>query len=292
MSRSIERAHGWGIPVPDDPTQVIYVWFDALTNYISALDYGTRGDLYDQWWTRADERIHVVGKGITRFHAVYWPAFLLSAGEPIPSRIQVHPYLSINGTKISKCSGSQVQPTELARDFGSDAFRWWIAADVAATSDTDFTIERLTSRANETLANGLGNAVNRITTLRHRHRSIGTTTSQIATEPLPRFAALEAEVTVALADFDRRGASERIIESINSLNRHIETTEPWKLARTPAAAAQLNDLLETYLACLRHIARTIEPITPELSRRAIDQLDSDPANEPQPVYTRLDPGTI
>ena len=86
VSRSIERAHGWGIAVPDDPTQVIYVWFDALTNYISALDYGIQGDLYQQWWRNADERIHVVGKGITRFHAVFWPAFLLSAGEPIPTR--------------------------------------------------------------------------------------------------------------------------------------------------------------------------------------------------------------
>lgn len=179
MSRSVGRARGWGIPVPDDPTQVVYVWFDALTNYISALGYGDVDvggggggggrELYGRWWEHADERIHVVGEGITRFHAVYWPAFLLSAGEPVPTRIQVHPYLSLEGAKLSK-SGSGLSPTRLTDEYGADALRWWISSDVNATSDTDFTIDRLVTRANETLANGFGNALSRVTTLRHRHR--------------------------------------------------------------------------------------------------------------------------
>jgi methionyl-tRNA synthetase len=106
VSRSRERARGWGIPVPGDPSQVIYVWFDALGNYISALEYGTRGEPYGAWWERSDERLHVIGKGIIRFHAVYWPALLLSAGEPLPSAIFVHDYLTVDGQKLSSRSAA------------------------------------------------------------------------------------------------------------------------------------------------------------------------------------------
>ena len=103
VSRTVRRARGWGIGVPDDPTQVIYVWFDALTNYLSSLGFGDPGsEQYRRWWEGADRRVHVIGKGILRFHAVYWPAFLLSAGLPVPTRIEVHPYLTVGGAKISK----------------------------------------------------------------------------------------------------------------------------------------------------------------------------------------------
>jgi len=104
-SRSTARARGWGIPVPDDPSQVIYVWWDALGNYVTALGYGTEGRDYRRWWTEADRRVHLVGKGVLRFHAVYWPAILLSAGEPLPTDILVHDYLTIGGNKISKSGG-------------------------------------------------------------------------------------------------------------------------------------------------------------------------------------------
>ncbi len=162
VSRSIERARGWGIGVPGDASQVVYVWFDALTNYISALDFGTDGEQYERWWRQADHRVHVVGKGIQRFHAVYWPSFLLSAGEPVPTRVHVHPYLSVDGAKISKSSGNGPDPTDLTDRFGTDALRWWFTRDVSPITDTDFTVERLIARANDDLANGVGNAVSRI----------------------------------------------------------------------------------------------------------------------------------
>ena len=112
----MQRARGWGIPVPDDPDQVVYVWFDALTNYISALDYGTPGSTaFDEWWTAADRRVHVIGKGIVRFHAVYWPAFLLSAGAALPTEVHVHPYLTVDGAKLSKSTGSPVDPSRPRR---------------------------------------------------------------------------------------------------------------------------------------------------------------------------------
>ena len=285
VSRSVERAHGWGIPVPDDPTQVIYVWFDALTNYISALDYGTAGELYSQWWQHADERIHVVGKGITRFHAVYWPAFLLSAGEPIPTRIQVHPYLSVDGTKISKSTGSGLPPTELVETFGIDALRWWVTSAVSPVSDTDFTVDRLVGRANETLANGLGNAVNRVTTL--RHRTFDPTAPLRTGEALDTTAGLEHDVATALRDFDRRTASESIVAAIDALNRHIDAAAPWKLARDPEAADELADLLADYVATLERIASAIGLATPDLAARAIEQLATDASLSPHPLYARL-----
>lgn len=286
VSRSIDRARGWGIAVPDDPTQVIYVWFDALTNYISALDYGTGGTDYDRWWRNADHRIHVVGKGITRFHAVYWPAFLLSAGEPIPTRIHVHPYLTANGTKLSKSAGGAQSPTGLVADYGADALRWWIARDVASASDTDFTTQRLVGRANDDLANGLGNAVNRIATLRHRHPSI--TDIPIDREPLGDIADLPAIVARALGDFDRREATTHIVDAIDTLNRDIEATAPWKLARQPERANELAKLLGTYVSSLRSITDAIRPITPELADLIDTQLNLDPSTSPSAVFQRID----
>jgi methionyl-tRNA synthetase len=285
VSRSVARAHGWGIVVPGDPTQVIYVWFDALTNYISALDYGTSGDRYRQWWRDGDERIHVIGKGITRFHAVYWPAFLLSAGEPIPTRIQVHPYLSVDGAKISKSSGSGPAPIDLVNVFGSDALRWWITSDVSPTSDTDFTVDRLVQRADDTLANGLGNAINRVATL--RHRTTEPPTPNRAREPLPGTTTLIETVATALADFDRRRATERITAAIDAVNRHIETAAPWKLLREPGAANDLTEILDTYLASLEQVAEAIRPVTPELADRAIQVLKQSPVAPPEPVFSRL-----
>lgn len=285
VSRSVERAHGWGIGVPDDPTQVIYVWFDALTNYVSALDYGTDGQLYHRWWRGADERIHVVGKGITRFHAVYWPAFLLSAGEPTPTRIQVHPYLSVDGAKISKSSGSGLRPNDLVDAFGSDALRWWITSDVSATSDTDFTVDRLVARANDTLANGLGNAISRVATL--RHRTDRATAREPIGEPLAATADLPVDVATALADFDRRQASEKIVTAIDAVNRAIESAAPWQLARDPANADELTRLLATYVASLDRIAQAIGLVAPELASRALETLTADPGTPPTPIFGRL-----
>ncbi len=153
-SRSIARARGWGIQVPGDPTQVIYVWWDALGNYITSLDYGAerfaseapgrgpaeRSSEYERWWAGADRRVHVVGKGVLRFHAVYWPAILLSAGEPLPTEIFVHDYLTIDGRKISKSApagagriggaGHGNDPVALTGAYGADALRWWLLREV------------------------------------------------------------------------------------------------------------------------------------------------------------------
>ena len=292
VSRSTSRARGWGLGVPDDETQVIYVWFDALTNYISALGFGDpKCPDYRTWWTSSDQRVHVIGKGILRFHAVYWPAFLASAGEPVPTRIQVHPYLTVGGEKLSKSTGNSVDPAGLVADFGTDALRWWCARDVAAVADTDFTTERLVARANEDLANGLGNITNRIVTLIHRHR--GGVVPAVETDPIDAVRDLDQAVLGSITDFDLRTAVRLITDAVAALNRDLETTKPWQVAKSENThlhnRAALDTLLARYARSARTIARATEPIIPGLSTRLQDQLGTtERLPEPEPAFPRID----
>src|SRR6266851_2225767 len=172
VSRPAERAGGWGIPVPGDPGQVIYVWFDALCNYVTALDYGGDGEAYQRWWAGGGNRVHLLGKGVLRFHAVCWPAMLLSSGQPLPTGIFVHDYLTAGGRKISKSAAgvAAVEPAALAAEYGADAVRWWLLREVPRVGDADFTVGRLIARADDELANGLGNLVNRVVAMIVRYR--------------------------------------------------------------------------------------------------------------------------
>jgi methionyl-tRNA synthetase len=279
--------------VPDDDTQVIYVWFDALTNYISALGFGdTESSAYGTWWRESDRRVHVIGKGILRFHAVYWPAFLASAGEPPPTRVQVHPYLTAGGVKLSKSTGNTVDPARVVAEFGTDALRWWFAHDVAAVSDTDFTPERLIARANEDLAHGLGNLINRIVTLVHRHRR--GTVPTVEVEPIDAVRGLNEDVRRSIADFDLRRAARLIRHAVAGLNRALETTKPWEVAKQEKdsggqSPTALDALLARYVISARIIARAAEPIIPELSTRLLDQLGrTECLPDPDPVFTRIE----
>jgi methionyl-tRNA synthetase len=288
VSRSVRRARGWGIGVPGDPSQVIYVWFDALANYISALGFGADDSPdYRRWWVESDDRVHVVGKGILRFHAVYWPAFLASAGQPPPTRIQVHPYLTAGGAKLAKSNGNVVDPLQVAADYGADALRWWFARDVTAVADTDYTPERLIARANEDLANGLGNVTNRIVTLVHRLRD--GVVPDVDVEPVAAARAIEREVAAGLAVFDLRGAASAIAAAVTALNQDLEATKPWQ--RQDSAA--LDELLARHVISARHIARGARPIVPRLAARLLAQLESSPRlPDPAPAFARLTPGSV
>jgi methionyl-tRNA synthetase len=319
VSRSVSRARGWGIPVPGDPGQVIYVWFDALSNYISALGYGTGSDDYRHWWTEADRRIHLVGKGVVRFHAVYWPAMLLSAGEPLPTEIAVHDYLTAGGRKISKSGGAGdlADPVALARRYGTDAVRWWLLREVPRVGDADFTEQRLVERANQDLANGLGNLVSRVTALvRGRDEAAPPETPSgrpadaasrahaASQEPPPAAEAATAlgeaiehaqgRVRAALEDYDFRAGLAAIWAIVDRANRYAELSEPWRLARAAragdAAAAARRDLaLSRLLEACRALAGALAPFVPGLAA-SIDVAcggSDGVVPPPRPLFPRL-----
>jgi methionyl-tRNA synthetase len=270
VSRSTERARGWGIPVPGDPDQVIYVWWDALGNYLTALDYAADGENLTRWWTCASRRIHLLGKGVLRFHAVYWPAMLLSAGEAVPTDIVVHGYLTENGRKISKSSSATVDPYDLAGKYGTDAVRWWLLREVPLGADADFTIDRLVSRANDELANGLGNLVNRVVTMIHRYRDghVPATTPNA-----PGAAALEQAirnapglVADALEDFDFRRATRAVWQIADEANRYVNRARPWDLAKA-GDRAELEAVLSVLLLACRAIGTHLAPFLPDAAAR-------------------------
>ncbi|MEU8814915.1 methionine--tRNA ligase [Actinoplanes sp. NPDC048796] len=290
VSRPAARAGGWGIPVPGDPDQVVYVWWDALANYVTALGYGTGDPAYERWWVDSAERVHVIGKGIVRFHAVYWPALLLSAGLPLPTAVFVHDYLTVDGAKLAKSAGNAVDPAGLADRYGGDAVRWWLLREVARTGDTDFTLDRLIHRADTDLANGLGNLVNRTLTLVHKYRA-----GQVP--PGARLsgasATLAARIDRTLGNFDFRAATDALVSVVDEGNRLVEGTRPWELARAErdgdgSATELLDTVLATLVATCRLLATESQPFLPQGADRLRTQLASGSrVGHPVPAFPRL-----
>jgi len=265
VSRSQARARGWGIPVPGDPSQIVYVWFDALAYYVTALGYGSGGERYGPWWERSAQRVHVIGKGITRFHAVYWPAILLSAGAALPTDIFVHDYLTVNGSKISKSAGDGAwAPDAVAARFGGDALRWWFVRDVPRSGDVDFREELVAARANE-LADGLGNLVNRTIALVARWRPEGVVPSVDAAALIPAIGRTPSAIDRALERFDLRAGAAAIWELVDDANRFVERTRPWELARN--ADRGLDDVLGALVLACRTLARELAPFLPAAAER-------------------------
>jgi methionyl-tRNA synthetase len=298
VSRSTERARGWGIGVPGDPDQVIYVWWDALGNYLTALDYGCDGGQLRRWWTGASRRIHLLGKGVLRFHAVYWPAMLLSAGEAVPTDIVVHGYLTENGRKISKSSGapgsiSTVDPYDLVARYGTDAVRWWLLREVPRGADADFTVDRLVNRANDELANGLGNLVNRVVSMIHRYYD-----GHLPETPpsAPDAESLDATirnapalVAAALEDFDYRRATEAVWQIADEANRYVNHVRPWDLAKA-GDRAELADVLTALLRACQAIGRHLAPFLPDAAARISGQCTPNECGllpPPAPLLPRL-----
>jgi methionyl-tRNA synthetase len=284
VSRAQERARGWGIPVPSDPEQVIYVWFDALANYITALGNGSDAEDYDSWWHESEQRVHVIGKGIVRFHAVYWPAILLSAGQPLPTAIVVHDYLTVDGQKLAKSLGTAIDPSSVVETYGADALRWWFLRDVPRAGDVDFRKELVAARANE-LADGLGNLINRTIALVARHPD-----GLPAAHACPDEAAslrelcseLPSRIDEALAEFDLRAATAALWAVVAEANRFASATQPWELARAARAGdRRAGDRLGAVLAALldacRVITAELRPFLPAGAARiekALDTLDA------------------
>ena len=297
VSRSTARAHGWGIPVPGDPGQVIYVWWDALGNYITALGFGADAADYQRWWTGSSRRIHLVGKGVLRFHAVYWPAILLSAGQPLPTDILVHDYLTIGGRKISKSSGATIDPAELATTYGTDAVRWWLLREVPRVGDADFTVGRLTARANDELANGLGNLVHRVLSMIHRYRGgYPPSTSDIPPGSQELTAACQQApdlIEAALARFDFRAATAAVRAIADAANRYTNHAQPWQLASSERggdaeAGRRLDGVLAALAQAISTLGDNLAPFLPDTAARIGRQCATTDGRlpQPQPLFER------
>ncbi len=279
ISRSTERARGWGIPVPDDPTQVMYVWIDALTNYVNALGWVDGHGDYRRYWTGADRRVHLVGKGVLRFHAVYWPAMLASAGLPLPTEIVAHGYLTAAGRKLSKTLGNTVDPTDLLRRYGVNAVRHFLLAECPPFGDADVSEGRLVARYNADVANGLGNLVNRIASMIIRYRNGVVPAPGTPGEPeralAAQMSASDAGVRDAMACYDHREALRRVWDLVRRTNVYVDEHAPWHLARAAgagdaAAAAELDTALHHLVAAVRQIARLVSPFLPGAAAAILD----------------------
>lgn len=315
ISRSQQRARGWGVPVPGDPSQVIYVWFDALANYITALDYADDGELYEKYWVENPNRTHCVGKDIIRFHAIYWPAMLLSAGVPLPRTLFVHGFINYAGEKLSKSSGVVIDPAELIDQYGDEALRYYLLRSVNPTGDSDYSVKGFEARYNADLANDLGNLLNRAVSMIGRYRG-GSVPEAGAPGDLERSVAEVAsravERTLAALDrYDPQTALEATWELVTRTNRYVEESKPWQLSKaTRNGDAEANRQLETALATLGQSLATIsallEPFLPSTAERIRSQLGIEGAvtwadrlswkplpagtqvGSPQPIFPRLE----
>jgi methionyl-tRNA synthetase len=280
ISRSRARAHGWGIPVPGDPDQVIYVWFDALGNYVTALGYAEDAPLYQRYWVHNPQRIHVIGKGIIRFHAVYWPAMLLSAGVPLPTTIFVHGYLTVGGEKISKSRGNSIDLLELASRYGTDALRYYLLREIPATEDGDFTIERFARAYNADLADQLGNLLQRVLGMVRRYYD-GSVPAPGVPDDTDRHLvetalALRRRVDTALERLAPNEALAAIWVLVAAANKYVVEVQPWTLAkrRTEGAVAEerLATTLYNLVEALRLVAQAVAPLLPATAAAIADQL--------------------
>ena len=252
ISRSNARAKNWGVSVPGDENQKMYVWFDALNIYRSCL-----GEKYDEYWP-AD--VHVIGKGIIRFHAIYWIAFLLSAKLPLPKSIFVHGYFTVNGQKMSKTIGNVVDPITLIEKYGTDTLRYYFLKEISPTDDGDFSEEKLKTLYNADLANGLGNLVARVAKLCENN--------QIAITPFNN--GFSDYLKSYLAGFEFSNAINGIRENIAATDKIINETKPWEL-KDEEAKTNLTVLTKH----IQQISYDLQPFLPETSEKILKQFSGE-----------------
>jgi methionyl-tRNA synthetase len=260
----------WGIPVPDDPAHVIYVWFDALTNYITASGFPDDERRFSHYWP-AD--VHLMGKEIVRQHTVYWPAFLMSAGLPVPDRVIGHGWWLMNEAKMSKSLGNVVRPQGYIDRFGVDALRYFVLREMVVGQDANFADETFLTRYNSDLANDLGNVVSRVTTMIVRYcdgivpeRSPGSETVLDAELQQSSAAAIAGAIAEAVR-FDFSAALRGVWELISVVNRYIVAREPWSLAKATASRPLLETTLYHAADALRVVAALVDPVMPQSSER-------------------------
>ncbi|MFH1286673.1 MAG: methionine--tRNA ligase [Candidatus Magasanikbacteria bacterium] len=257
ISRSHERAHGWGVPVPGDEGQIMYVWVDALSNYITALDYAEDGERFKKYWQECEDRVHVIGKGIGKFHVLYWPAMLLSAGVALPTEEFIHGYVTVEGEKISKSLGNTIDPYEVTEKYGIDPVRFYLLGAISSAQDGDFSIERFEEFYTAHLANGIGNLTSRILTMLEKYSE-------------SKVPAISEDIFDTPTFWDNYEVSfenykfEDVVGYINKLvalcDGVISEQKPWEKEK---AGENIDELLYQLAECLRHIGLALLPIIPQ-----------------------------
>jgi methionyl-tRNA synthetase len=249
----------WGIPLPEDPSHLIYCWADALTNYLSALGYGRNNDYQDFW--PAD--IHFIGKDIFKFHALIWPGMLLSAGLDLPKKIFIHGFITVNGQKMSKSLNNVVDPLDLIERYGTDAFRHYFLSEISPTEDGDFSEEKFKTRYNADLAGGIGNLLARVVVL-SKEVDIKKATEEI----IERVKETEEKRVSFLEEFKFNSCLAEIYSLIKFADQYIEKNKPWQKKEDSA------QVVSNLVFIVKEIARMINPFMPEASEKMLQQIES------------------
>ena len=276
---SVSRtAFDWGVPVPDDPEHVIYVWMDALTNYLTVTGYPeTDSDAYRAFWPAG---LHIIGKDITRFHAVYWPAFLMSAGLPLPQQIFAHGFLTVKGEKMSKSLGNVLDPFVLAEHYGVDAVRYFFLREVPFGRDGSFSDTAIVNRVNADLANDLGNLAQRGLSMIAKNcggeiPDPGAFSDE-DTALLQMADALVTQTQQAMGKYEIHQYLALVFETVSAANRYFAAAEPWALKTTDPA--RMGTVLYCAAEIVRQAAMLIQPVVPDGAARLLDYLAVDPAH--------------
>ena len=267
----------WGIPVDFDPGHVVYVWLDALTNYITFCGYdpdGNHEEHYKKFWP-AD--LHLIGKDIVRFHTIYWPIFLMALGEPLPKQVFGHPWLLVGSGKMSKSTGNVIYADDLVDQFGVDAVRYFVLHEIPFANDGVMTYELLIERVNAELANILGNLVNRTIAMDQKYfggKVMAPTAAEPVDEELKAVAlALPGKVQAKMDELKVADAIDEVFALLRRANKYIDETMPWALAKDESKQERLGTVLYNLLESIRFAAVMIQPYLPETSERMLQQLN-------------------
>ena len=295
---SISRtSFDWGIPLPKDPKHVIYVWFDALTNYLTAAGFPDDIKKMRQLWP---VDVHIIGKDILRFHAVYWPTFLMSVGLPLPKKIFSHGWWTVEGEKMSKSKGNVIDPHQIVNEIGVDAFRYFLLREVPFGGDGDFSKEALTHRFNGDLANDLGNLLSRTLKMIEQYSKGKIPSPKGGGGPLQEMVSnLYSQMEKHMNHLEFHKALGKIFQLVDRSNRYIEETAPWKMAKSTSEQTQLKTVLYNTAEVLRVISLYLYPFMPSTAILMAQQLGThvrweDSLLKPQKgqiQWGKLQPGT-
>ena len=261
ISRPVDKL-SWGVPVPGDESQVMYVWIDALSNYLTALGYPDE-DWHSDFWPA---KVQIVGKDILRFHAIIWPAMLLALGLPLPEKLMVHGFINVDGTKMSKSLGNVVSPLEIIDSYGVDAFRYYFTSHVTTFDDGDFTWGKFEAAYNGELANDLGNLVSRVAAMIRKYFDGNLTFVDDVNELHDQAETLLGNYRVAMDGLDLNAAMAAIMEYVHELNQYIERSAPWKVAKIDDEVERqqrLTEIFSTLVNGLLLVAKYLSPFLPQ-----------------------------